>query len=260
MNLAENSRDAMPRGGKFTIRTANVDIGDAEAAGRLGLAPGRFVLLQVGDTGKGISKEVQERIFDPFYTTKEHGKGTGLGLTAVYGIVRQSSGTISVRSESGQGATFDIYLPHVEICVLDVARAAVLPKVSQAVETVLVVEDRSEVRGLVVEALQGSGYHILEAGLGSEALQVVQHHPGPIHLLLTDVIMPKMTGRELTDRAKLLRPKMKVLFMSGYAADVISSRGLLTSGEWYIAKPFSLDALLTKVREVLSHPGFEPAS
>ena len=155
MNLAENSREAMPRGGKFTIRTTNVDMGEAEITGKLGLAPGAFVHLQISDTGKGMSKEIQERVFDPFFTTKDHGKGTGLGLATAYGIVRQSGGTISVDSEAGHGATFDIYLPRVEVCVLNTSKTMTLPPRPQVMETVLVVEDRSEVRGLVVEAVAG---------------------------------------------------------------------------------------------------------
>jgi PAS domain S-box-containing protein len=251
MNLAANSRDAMPRGGKFTISTANVNIGDADVSGTPGLKPGPFVLLQVSDTGTGIPKAIQERIFDPFFTTKAHGKGTGLGLATVYGIVRQSGGAISVCSEPGQGATFNIYLPRVEVRVLEGAGALASPEALRGIETILVVEDRPEVRRLVVDALQGSGYQILEAAAGSEALQVAERHPGPIHLLLTDVVMPHMTGKELAERLKQLRPETKMLYMSGYAADVISNRGLLNSGEHYIAKPFFPDSLLAKVREIL---------
>jgi PAS domain S-box-containing protein len=256
MNLAANSRDAMPRGGKFTIRTANIDIRAAETARSLGLAPGRFVLLQVSDTGTGIPKEIQERVFDPFFTTKDRGKGTGLGLATVYGIVRLSRGAISAHSESGHGTTFDILLPRVEASVPDAAGENASPESLRGIETVLVVEDRPEVRKLAVSALQDSGYQVLEAAEGSMALQVAEEHSGPIHLLLTDVIMPHMTGKELAERLKPLRPEIKVLYMSGYAADVISSRGSLNADEWYIAKPFSLDALLAKVQEVLNHPGF----
>jgi PAS domain S-box-containing protein len=251
MNLAANSRDAMPHGGKFTIRTANVDISEVQTAGTLGLTPGRFVLLQVSDTGTGIPKEIQERIFDPFYTTKDRGKGTGLGLATVYGIVGLSGGAISVRSESGHGATFNILLPRIQVTLPDSARASVSPEHAHGNETVLVVEDRAEVRDLVVDALQGTGYQVLEAAEGSAALDVAAQHSGKIHLLLTDVIMPRMSGKELADRLKQLRPEIRVLYMSGYAADVISSRGSLDAGEQYIAKPFSLTSLLTKVREIL---------
>jgi len=251
LNLAANSRDAMPHGGGFTIKTANVDTREAGAARSLGLKPGPFALLQVSDTGTGIAKEIQERIFDPFFTTKEHGKGTGLGLATVYGIVRQSGGAISVHSEPGQGATFQLYLPRVEIQAIDAPGETKSPALLHGTETVLVVEDRLEVRRLAVDALQASGYQILEAADGREALQVVERHGGAIHLLLTDVIMPHMTGKELAERLRGLRPEIKVLYMSGYAADVISSRGLLGSSEQYIAKPFSLESLLVKVREIL---------
>jgi PAS domain S-box-containing protein len=253
MNLAANARDAMPSGGNFTIKTLDVNLGGAKAES-LGLTPGRFVRLQLSDTGSGIPKEILERIFDPFFTTKGQGKGTGLGLATVYGVVRQSGGAISVVSEPEQGTTFDIYLPRVEMCVLDCTGAIRSPENLHGIETILVVEDRPEVRRLAVDTLQDNGYHVLEAAEGREALQVAKDHSGPIHLLLTDVIMPHMTGKEAAERLRQLRPEIKVLYMSGYAADVISSRGSLTSGELYIAKPFSLDSLLTKVREILSSP------
>jgi signal transduction histidine kinase/CheY-like chemotaxis protein len=254
MNLAANSRDAMPHGGKFTIRTANVDISEVETAARLGLTPGRFVLLQVSDTGNGIPKEVQGRIFDPFFTTKDRGKGTGLGLATVYGIVRLSGGAISFRSESGRGTTFDVFLPRVQASVQDAAGETSAPESLRGMGTVLVVDDRPEVRRMAVAALQDSGYQVLEATEGPEALQVAKDYSGPVHLLLTDVIMPHMTGKELAERLKQSRPEIKVLYMSGYAADVLSSRGSLDPGESYIAKPFSLDSLLAKVREILSSP------
>jgi PAS domain S-box-containing protein len=254
MNLAANSRDAMPRGGKFTIRTTNVDVGKAESANGRGLARGPFVLWQVSDTGTGIPQDVQERIFDPFFTTKEPGKGTGLGLATVYGIVRQSGGTIAVSSELGRGTTFHIYLPRVQGTVSQPDETDRLGEDLRGEETVLVVEDRPDVRNLVVEALQAGGYRVLQAREGSEALQVAEQHSGPIHLLLTDVIMPHMTGKEVAERLKQFRAETKVLYMSGYAADVVSSRGLLDSGEQYIAKPFCLNSLLKKVYEVLGRP------
>jgi CheY-like chemotaxis protein len=259
MNLAANSRDAMRRGGKFTIEGVKVDVIETDAAATLGLTPGPFVLLQVGDTGNGIPKEIQERIFDPFFTTKEHGKGTGLGLATVYRIVRQSGGAISVRSEPGHGTTFDIYLPQVEVCIRNAPGAATSPEGSSGMETILVVEDKPEVRRLAANALQCSGYQVLQAAEGNEALLVAKGHPGAIHLLLTDVIMPHMTGKELADQLRPLRPQIKVLYMSGYAADIISSRGLLNSGEQYIAKPFVLDSLLAKVRAALGSTSFGPA-
>jgi PAS domain S-box-containing protein len=258
LNLAANSHDAMPHGGRFIIKTTNLDTREAGAATILGSKPGPFILLQVSDTGTGIAKEIQERIFDPFFTTKEHGKGTGLGLATVYGIVRQSGCAISVHSEPGQGAAFQIYLPQAEIQAIDAPGETKSPELLHGTETVLVVEDRLEVRRLAVDALQASGYQILEAADGKKALQVVERHGGAIHLLLTDVIMPHMTGKELAERLKGLCPEIKVLYMSGYAADVISSRGLLSSSEQYIAKPFSLESLLVKVREVLGPAALNP--
>jgi CheY-like chemotaxis protein len=243
----------MPRGGKFTIKTANVDISEVETAASPGMKPGRFVLLQASDTGTGVPKEIQERIFEPFFTTKDSGKGTGLGLAIVYGIVRLSGGEISVCSESGHGTTIDILLPRVQASVPDAVGENASPELSRGVETVLVVEDRPEVRSLVVEALQASGYRVLGAAEGREALQVAADHPGAIHMLLTDVIMPRMRGKELADQLKQLRPEIRVLYISGYAADVLSSRGLLDSGDSYIAKPFSLDCLLSKVQQILNH-------
>jgi PAS domain S-box-containing protein len=248
MNLAVNARDAMPGGGRLTIETANIDLDEGHASG---LAPGPFVVLVVSDTGIGIEKEIQERIFDPFFTTKGEGEGTGLGLSTVYGIVRQCGGATSLVSEPGQGATFRIYLPRMEAAASSVQTAAPSPSGLRGSETILVVEDQEAVRRWVVQALKSYGYRILEAAQGAEALQLTERHSGPIDLLLTDVVMPHMTGRELAERFRPLQPEMKVLYMSGYAADLIARRAPLDPGVAHIAKPFTPLALAAKVREVL---------
>ena len=254
MNLAVNARDAMPRGGTLTIRTANVEVDETCSAGHPEIAPGHYASLLVSDSGVGIAKEIQEHIFDPFFTTKAEGQGTGLGLSTVYGIVRQLGGSIAVRSEPGRGAAFEIYLPRLGDEVLTGVQGAPVTASARGSETVLVVEDQDPVRHLAVIALKEHGYRVLDAANGSDALLLAGRHDGPIHLLLTDVIMPHMTGKELAGRLKPLRPEMKVLYMSGYAADGIARRGLVESGAPYIAKPFVPDALALKVREVLSPP------
>ncbi|MGE5644162.1 MAG: PAS domain S-box protein [Acidobacteriota bacterium] len=248
MNLAVNARDAMPGGGKLTIETANVELEENEVAG---LAPGPYVLLTVADTGVGIEKEIQERIFDPFFTTKGEGEGTGLGLSMVYGIVRQSGGAVALFSEPGQGATFRIYLPRTEGGAAGVEAAEPAAGGLRGSETILVVEDQDAVRKWVVQALKSYGYRILEASQGADALEMTRLHEGAIELLLTDVVMPHMTGKELAEQLQPLRPDMKVLYMSGYAADLIARRAPLDPGVAHIAKPFTPSALAAKVREVL---------
>jgi PAS domain S-box-containing protein len=254
MNLVVNARDAMPHGGTVTIRTANVEAGAIDAAGLPGIAPGPYVSLRVSDTGVGIAKEIQQRIFDPFFTTKVEGEGTGLGLSTVYGIVRQFGGSIAVNSEPDRGTTFEIHLPRLEETAAVGARAASETVPARGTETVLVVEDQDPVRNLAVAVLKKHGYRVLDAAQGSAALLVAERHTGPIHLLLTDVVMPHMSGKELADRLKPLRPEMKVLYMSGYAADVIARRERLESDAAYLAKPFAPDVLAMKVREVLGAP------
>jgi len=258
MNLVANARDAMSKGGKLTIETRNVDVNEAGAAAHPGLAPGQFVLLTVSDTGKGIEKQIQERIFDPFFTTKSAGEGTGLGLATTYGIVRQNGGSISVHSEPGSDTVFQIYLPRAPGTAEPAAPPVSPPAALRGSETILVVEDQEAVRKLVVAALKSFGYRVLEAAHGDDALLLAEKFAEPIHLMVTDVVMPRMTGRELAERLTPLRPEMKVLYMSGYAQDIIASRGQLAPGLFYIAKPFAPDSLAARVREALG-PARPPA-
>ena len=254
MNLAVNALDAMPDGGTLTIQTRNVELGETYTAGHPEIAPGQYVALRVSDTGVGIAQEIQERIFDPFFTTKPEGEGTGLGLSTVYGIVRQLGGSIAVSSEPGRGATFEICLPRLIGTAVAGAQATGAVVSARGSETVLVVEDQEPVRSFAVTVLKEHGYLVLDAASGDDALLLAERHPGPVHLLLTDVVMPHMTGKKLADRMTALRPEMKVLYMSGYAADVIARRDLLESGAPYLAKPFAPDVLAAKVREALGPP------
>jgi signal transduction histidine kinase len=252
LNLAVNARDAMPSGGKLTIETANLELDEKYAETHMGVTPGHYVRLSVSDTGAGMSQQVKEKIFEPFFTTKEKSKGTGLGLSMVYGIVKQSSGNIWVYSEPGHGTTIKIYLPRVEED-LDTLhgrdKTDFLPK---GRETVLLVEDEPSVRDLAHRLLNQQGYKVLEAANGEEALRVVQEHNGEeIHLLLTDVVMPQMGGKELAEKLKTLRPDIKVLYTSGYTDDAIVHQGILEHGTYFLQKPFSLKTLSHKVREVL---------
>ncbi len=240
MNLAVNARDAMPEGGKLTIGTANVQLD------RLGdLQPGSYVRLSIADTGAGMSAETQAHIFEPFFTTKPKGKGTGLGLSTVYGIVKQSGGEVQVRSEPGRGAIFNIYLPAVD------APAAPEPETDSAraggAETVLVVEDEDGVRALTSKILQTAGYTVLEAASAEEALVVCDRYTGPIHVMVTDVVMPGLSGRELARRIETLRPRMRVLYISGYTEEAIVQHGVLDAGLEFIQKPFTPKALAAKV-------------
>jgi two-component system cell cycle sensor histidine kinase/response regulator CckA len=251
MNLVVNARDAMPSGGKLTIETGNADLDDAYVGGHVGVKPGRYVVLSVSDTGVGMTPEVRERLFEPFFSTKEKDKGTGLGLSTVYGIVKQSDGDIWVYSEPGKGSTFKIYLPRVEE-PLEQPREKVLgDELLRGNETILLVEDEEEVRKLAVRVLERQGYKVLAARDGDEALIICERHQDPIHLLLTDVVMPGMNGHEVAKRLDSLHPEMKVLYMSGYTDNAIVLHGVLVKGVNYIQKPFTVDALTKKVREVL---------
>jgi two-component system, cell cycle sensor histidine kinase and response regulator CckA len=250
MNLAVNARDAMPTGGKLTIETANVVLDDSFAEAHLPAQPGRFVMLAVSDTGIGMDRATQARIFEPFFTTKPKGQGTGLGLSTVFGIVQQSGGTVFVYSEPGRGTTFKIYLPRVD-AELETARPPASPTTLKGSETILLVEDEDPVRAIAGSSLRRFGYEVLMARNAGEALLLCETHPGPIHILVTDVVMPQMSGPELATRIIATRPQTKVLCMSGYTDDSIVRHGVLDTSVAYLQKPFTPQSLATKVREVL---------
>jgi len=251
LNLAVNARDAMPNGGKFEITTAEVEVDETVAAAHPDATPGRYVRLTVTDTGTGMTEEVQRKIFEPFFTTKEPGKGTGLGLAMVYGAVRQHDGWIEVKSKLDWGSTFRIHLPCIDAGVaVDEAKLATTNAV-HGDETVLVVEDQEAVRRLTRTILEEHGYRVLEAASGAEAHAVARGHAGEIDLLLTDVVMPGMDGRTLSEQLRDLRPNLRVILMSGYAGDLIAHGDALASGLAYIQKPFRPEELATKVRGVL---------
>ena len=251
MNLVVNARDAMPRGGKLTIETANVYLDDEYARQHLPTQPGAYVMLAISDTGMGMDRETQTRIFEPFFTTKETGKGTGLGLSTVYGIVKQSGGYVWVYSEVGKGTTFKVYLPHIDAALGEDLARSVSEPVPKGTETVLLVEDEEQVRRIAQEILATQGYQVLLAINGERALALAQQHEGEIDLMITDVVMPQMGGRELGERLSPLRPNMKVLYMSGYTDDAIVRHGLIDEQLQFIEKPFTADALARKVRTVL---------
>ncbi len=252
MNLAVNARDAMPNGGKLTLETGNVDLDGAYAADHYPARAGPFVMLAVSDTGIGMSEETQVHMFEPFFTTKEKGKGTGLGLATVYGIIKQSGGFIWVYSEVGHGTTFKLYLPRVEELAERASQPAQAPaRAARGTETVLVVEDEAPVRSVARQVLERHGYTVLEAPSAEAALDIVARYSGTIHLLLTDVVMPGLNGRELANRLAGLRPDAKVIFMSGYTDDAVTRHGVLEPGSAYVQKPFTPDAIARKVREVL---------
>ncbi len=250
MNLAVNARDAMPEGGKITIATANAELESTHTQEHSVVSAGAYVLLSVSDTGIGMDDRTQARIFEPFFTTKEKGKGTGLGLATVYGIVKQSGGFIWVYSEPGHGTTFKIYLPRVTETPLDQPFGG-SPEALHGTETVLLAEDSAGVRAVARKALMRNGYSVIEASDGQSALELAATHSGPIHLLVTDVIMPEMSGRQLADRLRDERPDLLVLFVSGYTDDAIIRHGILEPGIAFLQKPFTPEALARKVRAVL---------
>ncbi len=251
LNLVVNARDAMPRGGRLTLETANVELDDKFAGHYTSIQPGPHVMLAVSDTGVGMDEELQSRLFEPFFTTKEQGKGTGLGLSTTYGIVKQSGGSIWVYSEPGHGTTFKIYLPRCEEPLEERAAAAPVREAAPGTETILLVEDEPEVRRLVEKLLRLKGYRVLSAGGPSDALAISKRHEAPIELMLTDVIMPEMNGRELARVLGASRPRMRVLYMSGYTDAAMSQQGILPPGTAFLSKPFTPEALARKVREVL---------
>ena len=251
LNLCVNARDAMPRGGKITIETANVELDESYTRTHRTVIPGPYVMMAISDDGAGMDKETQSRIFDPFFTTKERGKGTGLGLSTVYGIVKQSEGNIWVYSEPGKGTTFKIYLPRVEKSVEKIVKTKEPVKSLTGTETVLVVEDDGMVRKLAHKVLKDYGYKVLVAENGKEGLKICEENKGPIHLMLTDVVMPEMGGRKLADHLKDLRPEIKVLYMSGYTDNTIVHHGILDKGMNFIQKPFTPETLAAKVRGML---------
>jgi PAS domain S-box-containing protein len=253
MNLAVNSRDAMPDGGKFSIGTGFVEWDESQAQLHPGAHAGPYVMLAVSDTGEGMSEETRGHIFEPFFTTKEVGKGTGLGLSTIHGIVEQSGGCIEVASEPGRGTTFKIYMPRVADAPAESGRPEAIPEMG-GTETVLVVEDQAEVREYAAAALRAYGYQVMEAANAEEALVICEREGERIGLVLTDVVMPGLSGRELADRLKTLRPGMKVLFMSGHTDDIMVHHGVLRKEAGFIQKPFSPDVLAMKVREILMAP------
>jgi CheY-like chemotaxis protein len=252
VNLVVNARDAMPEGGRITIETSNVDL-EADHAARHADAPaGHYVLLTVTDTGHGMDDGVKARIFEPFFTTKPVGQGTGLGLSTVYGIVKQSGGHVLVDSEVAQGATFRVYLP----AVLGPTAASALSESGKSqpascTGVILLVEDEPTVRSIARRILERDGYTVVEAGNGVQALEIIAHQQKPVALVLTDLVMPEMGGRELVERVREVSPSSRVLFMSGYTEDAILRQSMIEPGTLFLHKPFTLESLTSKVREAL---------
>lgn len=259
LNLVVNARDAMPKGGKITIETGHAYLDEGYAREHAGVRCGHHIVLTISDTGTGMDAETQQRIFDPFFTTKEVGKGTGLGLATVYGIVKQSEGSIWVYSEMGTGTTFKVYLPRVDEVVEGEELAGDRRSVPGGSETILLVEDEDLVRNLAVEILEEFGYAVITASNGQEGLRICKEFEGGIDLLISDVVMPLMSGRELAQHISVIRPETRVLFMSGYTDDAIVRHGILEEDMAFIQKPFLPDALARKAREVLDAPVLQVA-
>jgi PAS domain S-box-containing protein len=250
MNLAVNARDAMPGGGRLTIETSNADLDQAYVALHPLAKPGPYVLLAISDTGSGMDAETQAHIFEPFFTTKPVGEGTGLGLSTVYGIVKQSDGYISVYSEVGVGTTFKIYFPRVEAAVAAAAPPGQAPA-PRSSETVLLVEDDDALRGVIRETLEGDGYTVLTARDGAEALRLSDAHAGHIHVVVTDMVLPGLSGRSTAESIARTRPETKILYISGYSQEAVFGKGALSRDAAFLSKPFTLDGLLRRVRELL---------
>jgi signal transduction histidine kinase len=253
MNLAVNARDAMPHGGKLTITTASVTLNERRRKDFPSLSPGKHVMLAVADTGTGMTEQVKAHLFEPFFTTKPPGKGTGLGLATCFGIVRQSSGHIEVESALGKGTTFKLYFPEIQEAAAAVRLIPCVAPSAKGTETVLLVEDEAIVRELAVTTLRERGYTVIEAGNGEEGLRLARHYEGTIDLVLTDVVMPVMGGREMADALQGSRPGTKILFTSGYTEDAIGHHDVLRAGIEFLQKPYLSASLARRVREVLDH-------
>jgi CheY-like chemotaxis protein len=251
LNLAVNARDAMPRGGQLTIETRNIDLSEGKTVAYPELAPGRYVQLAVSDTGVGMTEEVKTKIFEPFFTTKETGHGTGLGLAMVYGAVKTHRGHISVYSEVGVGTTFKILLPVNES--VSSPKSTILQIAPRGTETILLIEDEEAVRALARTALQMYGYTVLDAGSGAEGIRIVEGYFRPIHLLVSDVVMPGMSGREVAEAIRARIPGLKVLFASGYTDDAVVRHGIVEATDAFLQKPFTPLTLARKVRAVLDN-------
>ncbi len=251
MNLAINSRDAMPMGGKLTIETANIDFGGEDVSSHPGVQPGSYVMAAVSDNGCGMDEETLSHIFEPFFTTKKEEEGTGLGLATVHGIVKQSGGHVYAYSEPGKGTTIKVYIPTTDE-VTESEKEEKEPAVSpKGTETILLAEDEELVRDFVKRVLENNGYRVLAATDGEDALRVLKGHQGTVQLLMTDVVMPKMSGPELAVHAEDMRPDIKVIYLSGYAENAIARHGVLEPGTVFLQKPVTVKALSRKVREVL---------
>jgi CheY-like chemotaxis protein len=256
MNLVFNARDAMPDGGTLTIETSNCNLDETWVRNHPGIRSGPCVTLVVRDTGHGMDEETQSHLFEPFFTTKDKSRGTGLGMATVHGTVNQSGGCVTVSSKLGSGTTIQVYLPRVEEAIEVVEAPKPVVRSLEGKETILVVEDDDAVRRMTLEFLRIKGYILIEARSAAEAIQLLQHHEETIDLVLTDVVMPGMKGRELVERLGQLHPNLKVLFMSAYAEDDAINIGILSPGTAFIEKPFSPDELAAKVRDVLgTNPG-----
>jgi signal transduction histidine kinase/ActR/RegA family two-component response regulator len=258
LNLVVNARDAMPGGGRIDVELGDTVLAAGREADALKLQPGRYVRLTVRDTGCGMTAEVKARIFEPFFTTKQEGAGTGLGLAVVHGIVEQLGGAIAVETEVNRGTTFHIYVPHTAEREVHAVVAAPVAR-RTGTETILVVEDERQVSEMVTRALRKAGYTVLRASRGSEALEILRTHEDPIHMMLTDIVMPGMNGRELADRVKAMRPEIRILYMSGYSDDAVLRRGVESATAEFIPKPFSLTTLTARIRDILDPPAEQVA-